>query len=462
MQSNYKNETIIYNNEILNISSYHYNLISDIITDNIKMQNETELSYSSYLYNLRSTDNIQMQNETELSFSPHIEIISDYITNNIQILNKTEISTSFNFNELISTTIKDKSIKIQNETELSFSLYYELISDYITNNIQIINKTELIQNIINNLFNELNMTELDNGIDKKIIGKDTTFIFTSTINQKNNEDKNNITMNLGECENLIKKDYNISENDSLYILQIISEEEGMLIPKIEYEVYYPLYDKNNLTKLNLNSCSETKIEISISVKINDNIDKYNANSGYYNDICYQTTSDNGTDIPLKERRNDFINNNMTLCEENCELIGYDNTKQKAKCSCGIKLSIPENYDIKFNKKDFFNSFIDVKNIANLNILKCFKTVLKITSLTKNYGFFIFSIFLILYFITLFIFWNSSYNKIKKYINKMIYIFNRIEGNKEIKRETFINRPIKTKKIKVKIKRKKHFYNFKNI
>ena len=53
---------------------------------------------------------------------------------------------------------------------------------------------------------------------------------TSAFNQKNNEDKKNITMNLGQCENIIKQEYNISDNDSLYILQIIFEENGMKIP----------------------------------------------------------------------------------------------------------------------------------------------------------------------------------------------------------------------------------------
>ena len=67
-------------------------------------------------------------------------------------------------------------------------------------------------------------------------------ILTSTQNQKDNEEKNNITMNLGECENILKKEYNISKNNSLYMIQIISEEEGMKIPKVEYEVYYPLHN----------------------------------------------------------------------------------------------------------------------------------------------------------------------------------------------------------------------------
>ena len=77
---------------------------------------------------------------------------------------------------------------------------------------------------------------------------------------------------------------------------------------------------NNLTKLDLSICKDTKIEISIAVKINDKIDKYNLSSNYYNDICSKTTSESGTDISLKDRRNEFVDNNMSLCEENCELI----------------------------------------------------------------------------------------------------------------------------------------------
>ena len=74
----------------------------------------------------------------------------------------------------------------------------------------------------------------------------------------------------------------------------------MKIPKIEYEIYHPLYNTNNLTKLDLIACKDTKIEISISVKINDTLDKYNSVSDYYKDICSKTTSKNGTDISLKD------------------------------------------------------------------------------------------------------------------------------------------------------------------
>ena len=146
-------------------------------------------------------------------------------------------------------------------------------------------------------------------------------------------------MNLGQCENILKKKYNISNNDSLYILQIVSEEEGMKIPKIEYEVYYPLNNSNILTKLDLSLCKDTKIEISIAVKINDTLDKYNSSSDYYNDICSKTTSESGTDISLKDRRKEFVDNNMSLCEENCDLIGYNSDNGKVKCSCDVKFDV---------------------------------------------------------------------------------------------------------------------------
>ena len=60
-----------------------------------------------------------------------------------------------------------------------------------------------------------------------------------------------IIINLGECEYRLKEHYNISINDTLYIIKLDIKEEGMKIPKIEYEVYYPFYSSNVLTKLNL-------------------------------------------------------------------------------------------------------------------------------------------------------------------------------------------------------------------
>ena len=125
---------------------------------------------------------------------------------------------------------------------------------------------------------------------------------------------------------------------------------------------------------------------------------------------------------------------MTLCEENCDLIDYNYTNEKAKCSCNVKTNINTNYDYKFNKNEFFKNFINIKNIANINIIKCYKTVLNIKSLIKNYGFYIMSSVIILLIITSLIFRFISYKKMKKDLYNMSILLNnasQIESQPEV-------------------------------
>ena len=84
------------------------------------------------------------------------------------------------------------------------------------------------------------------------------------MNQKLNE-KNNInktTINLGKCETLLRKKYNLyNKNDQFYILKIDVNEEGIKIPIIEYEIYYK--NGENLQKLSISECEDFVVEISI-------------------------------------------------------------------------------------------------------------------------------------------------------------------------------------------------------
>ena len=200
------------------------------------------------------------------------------------------------------------------------------------------------------LINIENIEDIDKGTDHEIYDQNILVSLTNTNNQKNNKNKNKTTIDLGECENILKTNYNISQDSYLYILKMDIKEEGMKIQKIEYEIYYPL-DGRNIIKLNLSLCHNKKIDITIPVEIKDDISKYNSSSDYYNDICSLATSQNGTDITLNDRKNEFINNNMTLCDEDCELINYNYDIEKVKCSCDIKIEIPLIDDIKFDKKN---------------------------------------------------------------------------------------------------------------
>ena len=168
-------------------------------------------------------------------------------------------------------------------------------------------KRQNLSSLLNMLINEVNFTELNEGHDVRINNDgDQRLIYTitTTSNQnKNYKNKNLTTINLGECEVKLKEKYNISLNDSLYIFKIDAYLDNMKIPKIEYEVFFPIND-NIFTKLNLSICKNININISIPVDLPLNqIDEYNASSGLYNDLCYTLTTEKGTDKILKDRQN---------------------------------------------------------------------------------------------------------------------------------------------------------------
>ena len=227
---------------------------------------------------------------------------------------------------------------------------------------------------------------------------------TSSYNQNNKEYTNISTIFLGECEDKLKKLYHI--NESLIIFKVDYIQEGSLTPIVEYEVYHPF--KNE--KLNLSICEDTTINISIPVSINESeIFKYNLSSEYYNDICYSYTTEQGTDIVLIDRKNEYYINNMVICEENCEFIGYDKNTKKAICECKVKKSFNFITDFNFDKNKFLDNIIDFENNINLNIMKCFKTFFSKEGFINNIGSYILLVIIILNIPFLFYFSFREYN-----------------------------------------------------
>ena len=214
--------------------------------------------------------------------------------------------------------------------------------------------------------NDYNTSNLENGNDEVIEYEQMTITITTAESQKNDSKNKNVTnIDLGECEYILKEVYNISNEDVLFIIKKEVKQEGMKIPKIEFDVFSYLKTKN-LIKLNLSYCSQAKIDLSIPIIISENIDKINSSSGYYNDLCYTATSENGTDITLKDRQKEFITNNKTVCQENCLFSDYNYDIQKAKCKCDVVGSSSSFANIKIDTKKLYKNFVDIKNIANVN------------------------------------------------------------------------------------------------
>ena len=198
-----------------------------------------------------------------------------------------------------------------------------------------------------------------------------TITLTTAQNQKNDMDNSDVTtIDLGECEQLLREAYEIPDDEIIYMKKIDVIQEGMKIPKVEYDAYSKL-NGSNLVKLNLSYCSNSKIDISVPIEIKENLDKLNTKSGYYNDICYTTTSDSGTDIILNDRKTEFVEGNKTICQDNCIFANYDDKIQKAKCSCDVVESSSSFANININKSKLYENFVNFRNIANVNLLKCY-------------------------------------------------------------------------------------------
>ena len=190
----------------------------------------------------------------------------------------------------------------------------------------------LLENIENDFTsNNYDISSLKRGTNDVIEYEKITVTLTTTQNQKNDINNSNVTIvDIGYCETLLKKAYNISEDEILFMKKVDVYQEGMEIPKIEYDIYYKL-NGTNLIKLNLSYCANTKIEISIPIKLTESLDKLNSSSGYYNDICYPATSESGTDITLDDRKKEFVEQNKTVCQEYCSFSDYNYDEQKANC-----------------------------------------------------------------------------------------------------------------------------------
>ena len=215
--------------------------------------------------------------------------------------------------------------------------------DFFQKNCEVNTKTPTEQdNIINEIRNDIQyhkieelLKNLTEGKAQDLLIKDnnTLYQITTSENQNNDKYENISTIKLGKCEDKLKEEYKI-KNKTLIIFKIEHSIPGLLIPVISYEIYHP----ETKERLSLECCKDLLVNLDIPVSIDEEaLIKYDPNSEYYTDECYPYTTDNGTDIIINDRIEEYNDNNMSLCEKNCSFNGYDNKTKKALCECEIKI-----------------------------------------------------------------------------------------------------------------------------
>ena len=150
---------------------------------------------------------------------------------------------------------------------------------------------------------------------------------------------------------------------------------------------------------------------------------------------------------------------MSLCEENCDFISYDSSSKIIDCECDIKFTMRDLTNIKINK-DILKSKFNIKNMINIEVIKCYKKLFCKEGILYNIGSYILLAIILIFIICFIIFINKEFKSFKKEIE--IYykcdINNVTKINNEDKVVSYLDKKTSlkriTKKIKIKIKIKK--------
>ena len=188
-------------------------------------------------------------------------------------------------------------------------------------------------------------------------------------------------IDIQDCENFVKKESEIDENEELILLQMEYLDENYKIPIIEYKLF-----RLNGKQLNISKCGDMKFIYYIPININETDEyKYNPESAYNNEICFQYTAENNTDKILYERRREFNEYNISLCENNCKFLGYNN--KRVECECPVEDKFNRYYNYTLSEKDnlIFRFPNNKMQSFNFGVIKCFKMVFTSEGFYDNYS-----------------------------------------------------------------------------
>ena len=239
--------------------------------------------------NICKIKNISLETKYEYITEDKTEYITKYITED---------------NNYISNSLKqiDSTFMPENNNEN----FYDYSSSFIGFN----NNDELL-NQIEGFIKDYSISEGKNIIIKgesNFIYQITTTNMEKELLNKNlsEKDYNVSIIDFTECEQLLKRENNLNENDSLIILKM----EKLTNKTSERNIQYQIYEPINITLLNMSICKNSKIKVYIPFSLegetltlyqdlkDSGYDMFNKSDKFYNDICTPYTHYTGTDACL--------------------------------------------------------------------------------------------------------------------------------------------------------------------
>ena len=468
------NFTYINNNEITSSSSSSILLTSTSTSSSFK---STTLSTSA-IFKHSSTLINTIPSSYKLSTSPKL---STFIPSSSKLSTSStfipyssklsKFSTISNFipsssSTFISITHSKNSLSTSKTTFMTYSSSFNYILDdfdfYYEEGIIKGKTNKTKEDIQNNLDNIIKIIEI--GKKYEINGDDYN-ILISSVNAIDTFNSSYVEFSI--CEQILRKKCNISQEKILTILQVEIERknEKCLTNQIEYEIYDE--EKN---KLDLSYCKDVSIKVNYEIKdsslinktmisyySNLNIDIYNIEDSFFNDICYPF-SDYKSDIILKDRVLD-IYQNYSLCESGCNYDKIDIESMTVTCSCEVKTEVDAEESEPVFGKIIENSFKD----SNFGVILCYNLVFNFKTKLQNYGFIIFLQFVLIHILLFVWYLISGINSIILFVHKEMEKYNytlktihspiKKNSNKNFLSELKEKDLRKSKTIKIKSKKK---------
>ena len=169
--------------------------------------------------------------------------------------------------------------------------------------------------------------------------------------------------------------------------QIFSTSLGAFLPTSDcaatgttMDIYSPVSDTDFITNLQYKKAIQSVAE---------NYNPWDFESPFFNDICTPFTNENGNDVLLDDRRKDYYNSEVSLCEENCHFMGYNISLKMYACKCVTKGGVGEisgELSGEYSYKEMPDDFLDlVSRRSNIKVFKCASQVFSAKGQKKNFG-----------------------------------------------------------------------------
>ncbi len=226
---------------------------------------------------------------------------------------------------------------------------------------------------------------------------------------------NLVFADLNDCIQNLRQTYSISNDIPLAILLINIIKSGT-----SNKISYLIYNSETGENINLSPCN--KIDITIPLEHYENIniesaqkfaemgiDVFNLEDSFFNDLCFTYTSDDGKDVTLSDRVDNYYQN-ISLCDKDCTYEGVNYETNEVSCSCEVETDFMD--DLLDNK--LTGEIYEIVKSLNIKVLKCY-SLFTGKNLISNIGGWIMNGFIIGQIIMTIIYSKNGLDSVREYL-----------------------------------------------